>query len=70
MLPLNDGGRMTTRPCVSTPNNPIAMNKIELQTHGYAAHWDGYDINCMKGYLTRQDNNEWVKGWLKGQGNG
>lgn len=46
------------------------MNKTELHTHGYAAHWDGYDINCMKGYLTRQDNNEWVKGWLKGQGNG
>lgn len=46
------------------------MSKTELHAHGYAAYWDGYDLDCMKGCLTRKDNNEWVKGWLKGADNG
>jgi len=34
---------------------------------GYAAYWDGYDHDCMKHMLTRQQSNEFVKGWIMAQ---
>ena len=40
----------------------------DQEASGYAAYWDGYDIDCVKAMKpTRSESVSWSRGWVTGQ---